>query len=312
MKYTLTLLVLLNFINVFGQTEWAPIGATWHVSKREGNMPPNEGYVLWEVTKDTTILNKSAREIQKTYFHSNGQDTSYLKSEYTYEENDTVYILKDNQFHMLYNFNSVVGDKWTIYGKDSICEYFCCDGNPNPNNGTVIVDSIKTVVINNITLKAIYTSPDSLSPWHYYGVIIEKIGCLWTMLPEAINCAVDAIGEHGVLRCYKDSDIEYKSKYLINSNYDCNRLINYTSSVVIDYDNTVIFPNPANEYINISTANTTNASIGKHYEIIDIQGSILMRKPISNKIYVGNLNTGVYFLKLNKNKKPYFYKFIKK
>ncbi len=46
MKYTLTLLILLNFINVFGQTEWAPIGAKWYVTKVEGVMPPKAGYTL--------------------------------------------------------------------------------------------------------------------------------------------------------------------------------------------------------------------------------------------------------------------------
>ncbi len=105
------------------KTEWASIGAKWHYTKMEGMMPPNEGYVLYEVIKDTVIQNKTVREIQKTYFHANGQDTTYLKSDFKYE-NGIVYFYGNGSFYQLYNFKAVAGVKWTIYGTDSIFAVF--------------------------------------------------------------------------------------------------------------------------------------------------------------------------------------------
>ncbi|MCF6332824.1 MAG: T9SS type A sorting domain-containing protein [Draconibacterium sp.] len=289
-------------------SEWAPIGAKWYVSKVEGVMPPKAGYTLWEVMKDTTIQNKSVRKISKTYYHANGKDTTCLKNEYTYEENGIVYIWEEDSFHFLYNFNAKAGDRWTILGQDSICKNF-----NNSTTGTIIVDSVGTIVVNGVSLKAIYTSPDSVSEWYYNDVIIERIGCLDHLFPRAIYCAVDVIPENGSFGCYQDTTIGlYKSWLQELKGYDCDHLINYTSSIVIDdNNNTILFPNPASDYLNIKGLFSFSQNDEMKCEIIDINGNTLIKEINTNKIYIEDLDPGLYFLKLENNKKVSFNKFLK-
>ncbi|MFV0268282.1 MAG: hypothetical protein ACK5HT_14235 [Draconibacterium sp.] len=73
-------------------------------------MPPNQGYVLWEVEKDTTIQDKQVRKIVKTRFYSNGIDTAKLENVFTYKENDTVYVWHNGSFRFLYDLNANAGD----------------------------------------------------------------------------------------------------------------------------------------------------------------------------------------------------------
>jgi nucleoside-specific outer membrane channel protein Tsx len=126
MKIKLTFLFTMLHLACFSQIEWAPLGAKWHVSVIESLMPLNEGYILYEVSRDTLIEDKIAKVITKTYFHSNGQDVTTLESEYTYQEDGIVYYLKNGRFYTLYDFNATQGDKWTVYGSGryrEMCDY---------------------------------------------------------------------------------------------------------------------------------------------------------------------------------------------
>lgn len=277
------------------KTEWAPIGAKWHYTKMEGMMPPNEGYVLYEVTKDTVIQNKTVRKIQKTYYHANGQDTTYLKSDFTYSENGIVYFYGNDSFYQLYNFNAVAGDKWTIYGTDSICSLYNTD-----SIGTVIVDSVKTVIVNGWPLKAIYTSPDSLSEWYYSEVILERIGCIDHILPRARNCAVDVIHENGSLRCYEDSALGFFTANCCDPSPSfCERLIFYTGidKNQINYN---VFPNPSTDYLYIQNKSGTDEKMQvKLY-------NVNMQLVYSNSIFANQLSIsvlgfqpGLYFVEVS-------------
>jgi hypothetical protein len=51
MRIIIVLVFVLTSYVAFSQIEWAPIGAKWYISKMEGTMPPDEGYILYEVKK---------------------------------------------------------------------------------------------------------------------------------------------------------------------------------------------------------------------------------------------------------------------
>lgn len=80
-------------------------------------------------------------------------------------------------------------------------------------------------------------------------------------------------------------------------------------------DNTIknpveIYPNPAKDYISLSTEANSISKI----EITDLQGRIQMKEVSgSNRVNVEKLNTGIYFIKiwLNDDLTPVVLKFIK-
>ncbi len=306
MKIKLVLLFLLFYGVANSQGKWAPIDAKWHYSRTEGTMPQNEGYVLYESVKDTLIQEKTVRLIHKTYYHANGIDTTILENEYMYEENKKIFYLKNDQFYILYDFNAQAGDKWTIYGEDNIGDF--CNYDPV---GEVIVDSVKDITINGKELKALYTSPTNSSNWGFNGVIIEQIGCIAHMLPQALDCAIDVPHEIGPLRCYEDSTIgSYKSTYWDKSEYDCETLWNYTS--IDDKKNSQIeyFPNPVTEYLNIRLP---DAQINKDisFEIWNINGQLIEIEQNSKKLFVGHLSPGVYYALISTPSNIFSFKFLK-
>jgi hypothetical protein len=243
-----SILLFSSISSVSAQHEWAPIGAKWYVSVIESLMPLNEGYILYEVSRDTLMEDKKVKVITKRHFHSNGQDASTLESEYTYEEDGIVYYWKNGRFYTLYDFNAKQGDKWTVYGSGryrEMCDY--------DSLGVVVVDSVSTVIVNNQILKAIYTSPDSASDWHFEGVILERIGNITHLFPKSEGCVLDFPDDEGSLRCYEDSLIGiYKANYCQLVNCECDELKNYdddyTPLKVNAGNDLIVCQNDGNEY----------------------------------------------------------------
>ncbi|WP_167609426.1 T9SS type A sorting domain-containing protein [Maribellus sediminis] len=224
-----------------------------------------------------------------------------------YKENNKVFYLKNDKFYTLYDFNAQAGDKWTIYGDDNIGDF--CNYDPV---GEVIVDSVKTMTINGQELKALYTSPASSSYWGFNGVIIEQIGCITHMLPQALDCSVDVPHEIGPLRCYEDSTIgSYKSTYWDKPEYDCEVLWNYNPVDDKNKSQIEYFPNPAEEYLSIRFLDDQfNKYI--HFEIWNMNGQLVKTKQNSKKLFVGNLPPGVYYALVSTSRDVFSFKFLKK
>ncbi|WP_425076010.1 T9SS type A sorting domain-containing protein [Psychroserpens sp. S379A] len=81
---------------------------------------------------------------------------------------------------------------------------------------------------------------------------------------------------------------------------------------VTDYivSNFSLFPNPANDVLNIKLNNISNANL----RVYDIQGKLVIERPISNEqnleLNVSNLQSGLYFVKLNTSTKEMVKKLI--
>jgi hypothetical protein len=188
----------------------------------------------------------------------------------------------------------VAGDKWTIYGTDSICGFYNTD-----SIGSVIVDSVKTIVVNGLPLKTIYTSPDSLSEWYYAEVILERIGCLDHMLPRAVNCAVDVIPGNGSLRCYEDSGLGFFTANCCNPSPSfCDRLIFY-NGINEHQTNYKVFPNPARDYLNIQ--NIAGSPDTMQLKLYNVNMQLIYSKTIfatQHTIPVLEFQPGLYFVKV--------------
>ena len=307
MKTILLFVLILTFCQTFGQIQWAPIGAKWYITKVEGTMPPNQGYILYEVRRDTMVQGKNVREINRTYYNSNGKDITALKSEYTFEQDSIVYYLKNGRFYTLYNFKARKGDKWTVYGTSSYIKPCGYD-----SLGVVVVDSIGSQTINNQKLKAIYTSPDINSDWRFEGVILERIGNITHLLPQSEGCMLDMPDDEGSLRCYEDNTIGvYKAGYCGLINCGCNELLNYSAVNSISKSTFQVYPNPVKDYIDIQCINNNVLNSITNAEIFNLKGEMVGKFRNPDKLFVGFLNQGFYFLKLSFSDQQFYFKFLK-
>ncbi|WP_425076011.1 T9SS type A sorting domain-containing protein [Psychroserpens sp. S379A] len=77
-----------------------------------------------------------------------------------------------------------------------------------------------------------------------------------------------------------------------------------------DYNGFDMHPNPANDVLNIKLNNISNANL----RVYDIQGKLVIERPISNEqnlsLNVSNLQSGLYFVKLNTSTKEMVKKLI--
>ena len=307
MKIILVFVLILANCLASAQIQWAPKGAKWYIEKIEGTAPLNVGYVLYEVNRDTIMQDKKVSVISRTYYHSNGKDISALENEYTYEQDSIVYFWKNGRFYTLYDFSARPGDKWTVYGSGRYKDYCGYD-----SLGVVEVDSVTTLTINNQKLKAIYTSPDINSDWHFEGAIIERIGNITHLLPKSKGCLLDTPDDEGSLRCYEDNIIGlYKAGYCGLINCECNELLNYSSVNSISYNSIQVYPNPVREYLDIKCLDNYRFDNFKTAEIYNVQGEKVCTFGNSDKCFVGFLKQGYYVLKLSFSDRLLYLKFMK-
>ena len=205
MKKILFILIVAISLQCYSQ-EWSPIGAKWQFSI---NVFWITGYLEIECVGDTVINNTSYRVLNKVYHLYNYLNQTYyidtIGQEFTYQDGEKVYILRNNQLYTLFDFGAQVGDWWVIPHTYSAGEE--CD-----TVGYVQVDSVGTANINGIDLKQIYISPLNESDWgwgaHGIDVLTEKIGSQYLYLfPEIISFCIADVFEGGLFRCYEDEEI---------------------------------------------------------------------------------------------------------
>jgi hypothetical protein len=146
---------------------------------------------------------------------------------------------------------------------------------------------------------------------YYPSMIINKEGdiviCGTRQLPNQTFTTPFVLKVRG-------SDLQVDTMSNISQNYDTLCATTITSGILV-YDTAavniglpplikninelVVYPNPAQDFINVISPSFTNA-ITK-YEILDITGRIIKlipRTQPNNCIFVGDLSNGLYFLKI--------------
>jgi len=282
LRYHLFILIfLLITVTSFFQN-FAPVGAKWHYSFPEFSSP-NQGYILLESIKDTTVFGKNAKKLNTTHF-SPASSPIALQSEIIFSDSNKVYLFVYNQFRLLYDFNANQGD--TIF---VIEPYY--SGNNLDTLIPILVDSTKNETIGGVSKKVQYIT--SLEPSWYFGFkIIQNIGSDNYLLPNF--AAVDPAP--GPFRCYSDSLLSYQ---LVN---DCEELItniDENANIFYQYDfQTTVY----------NTLNLPN--IEGDIFIYDIQGKLLISEKIKTTIPL-NLKNGPYIVLLKNKDFQHIYKILK-
>lgn len=282
MKSTLLFFTLFFSSLSFAQN-WAPAGAKWHYTY----IGFSSGYVEIANVGDTIIAGQTCQKLQKTF---NGLQfgvtpTSYIfDTSYTYENNGVVYVLEQNQWKTLYNFNATIGEHWPMA---PLPEFGGCT-----ENSQLKVLATGTKVINAQTLKYLvvdFCNPD-LTSQGFQDTIIEKIGFTGSyMLPfDMCTMAFDG-NEGGPFRCYSDDNFSTYKPFYAN---DCEYLVGVEENQM---HKLAIYPNPSAGQLYIESElpleniQLTDA-IGRTIQSFDLQAGV-------NPMRFSSLHPGTYFIR---------------
>jgi hypothetical protein len=282
MKSTILFFALFFSSLSFAQN-WAPAGAKWHYTYIGFSI----AYVEIANVGDTIIAGQSCQKLQKTF---NGLQfgvtpVNYIfDTTYTYESNGVVYVLEQNQWKTLYNFNAVVGDHWPMA---PMPEFGGCT-----ENSQLKVLATGTKVINAQTLKYLvvdFCNPD-LTSQGFQDTIIEKIGFTGSyMLPfDMCTMAFDG-NEGGPFRCYSDDNFSTYKPFYAN---DCEYLVGVEENQMLEL---AIYPNPSAGQLYIESElpleniQLTDA-IGRTIQSFDLQAGV-------NQMRFSSLHPGTYFIR---------------
>ena len=141
------LVVFFTTLLIQGQ-DFAPVGAEWHFDEHFV-FSGNEDYIKITSEKDTLISGELCRKLTKRHKLICNDRPS---TEYFFSRNDTVFFLDTafNQFQILYVFSANIGDSWIIKTKNEELQ--------KTDTAFVIVDSISTMQINGVNLKALHVT----------------------------------------------------------------------------------------------------------------------------------------------------------
>ena len=296
MKWTFFLFAFSFFAPINAQN-WSPAGANWKYSYY-GFFP---GYVDVTYTGDTVIDVQAAKILNKT-FH--GMDwsmsivSSAIGSDYTYENNGTVFIRYQNQWDTLYDFNAQVGENWRM-AKQPIT-------NVCPLNSRLKVIATGNTTIHNELRKYLvvdFCNPD-LSTLGIQDTIVENIGFLDSyFLPyDQFDGWVDG-NEGGPLRCYTDNNFPTYAPHFTEA---CDFIVGMEELAL--NSRLLIYPNPVIDEIHF-----TQGDVEKfvQYAIYSLDGKLHDSGPLKTPISIHHLEPGNYLLEVSNSTQKQFAKIVK-
>lgn len=264
--------------NIYGQQEFAPLGAKW--TFQEGNclgMSIN-GTIDVEVISDTIVLGQEGKVMELSY-HNQCSDP-FLSSLICIikTEGERVYHYLNGDFYLLYDFSANAGD--TIFHQttpflhsdlinkeiEQAYDSFC-----------TIVDSVSYITIGGETLKRQHVSPCNLGE-NYYTLhnitdyptsdfsysVVEKLGSPRGLFGQASNTFNILDLTYVELLKYEDDSLTYISESVLQTNIE--HTYNNEADIKI-----------LSKQIIISGIGDVNAYI----HIYDINGRLVMQQPVS-------------------------------
>lgn len=279
---------------------WAPAGAKWHFSY----IGFASGYVEIANVGDTIIAGQTCQKLQKTF---NGLQfgvtpMNYIfDTTYTYENNGFVYVLEQNQWKVLYNFNATVGDHWPIA---PMPDFGACVQNSQlkviaTGNKVINAESLKYLVVD-------FCNPD-LTSQGFQDTIIEKIGFTGSYMFRSDYCLMSLDGnEGGPFRCYSDNNFStYKPFY----NNDCEYIVGLTENNLST--SVQISPNPSRGIFEIKS----NTPVPLVVEIFNIKGQVIERHHLSNPVAPFCIDltaqtAGIYFARVDQGQQTGIFRLV--
>lgn len=292
---------------IIDNNPWCPDGARWVYFQTTSSCV---WYRIYSYSHDTVIESKNCKVIKANYVEfcpnqSGAWNRANYNSDmlhYLHQSNDSIFVWHDNEFKFIYQFNPQINQEFIVNN------YTNNNCNPTFPDDTLLVSSVEDYVHNNLIYKRYYIQ--SHERWQI-GRLINKIGGDEGLLPSAGEtndpCRFEITYD---LHCYSDNlrGSVYYSNSAENGQFNCHYVVtsveeNFSSQPVTTY------PNPVKDELFID--NLTNKKC--RYIILDINGRIIeeFSNEISDKIDVRNLNTGIYFLRIEFENAILNVKFIK-
>jgi hypothetical protein len=304
-KFYISLLLPLT---IFGQKEYAPMGAVWNY---EGHSLDCEGnHIQYRVEKEIRIQGKDCSVIY--CYTSTDLDTVFRitpDSLIVWEHENKVYFLDKDEFYLLYDFNAEVGDTITYYNPVNRGEFSHGYGNDpelGPDEFHLRVVGIEINTIGSQTRKFFATEPvyEFLEFCATQEIIIENIGSTSQGL-TGDACDYVADGCFGGLACYRNENIEYNGTRIFPTPHpDCDFLD--SNDDLIREEQINIYPNPFLDEINIETKINID-----EIDVVDVHGQILKTYTHQSNLELGDLSAGIYFLRIKIKNSVVDYKIVR-
>lgn len=287
MKNLIILLMILSFPLKSQIVEFAPVGAKWSFFL-EGSATEFETTQVISL-KDTMINGITCKKMGTLSTHifttTVFEGTNF---EYVYSDESAIYILIEDSFVKLVDFDSEVGDTITVV-EDNFTGFFG-EGIYEVGKFAYVVDSI----VGDNNYQVLYSSPIDDSVWDL-GAFSEHYGSrLNWHHPFGFETNVNIIGCCiGGLLCY-DNGVEVFDFY---ENRECNGDLVGFESINISLE---VFPNPSDYLVSFSFLSLQKNS--KLY-LYDSLGRQIVKKDIEKgetkkTIDVSNYTKGIYFWEL--------------
>jgi len=284
--------------------EWAPIGATWtYLGPGFGN--DRNPFTLTSL-KDTLIEGNMCR-----YIATPRQSIEII----LYEQNDTVFTYRDNEFRILYDFTAQPGDTVAVYAPGEGC----------PEDTYLIrIDSVGTVPWEDISLRVQWFSNVNRRDCNAsYGSseIVEIIGDLVYLIPQSIIAS--PVTSAGLL-LYSDSTCHQiffdssRTECFPNGGISvtvcayqatCDTTINVSGKKSLsEIPGIVLYPNPARDYISLQSDQYVVAKIilSDHMgRVVNITHSLTSNEHVLD---LSRLPSGMYFLQVEIDQAWYSHK----
>lgn len=297
-------------LDVIGQEiKFAPIGSEWYYNFYDYGV---QGYYHFETIKDTIVENKECQllkgEFRYTNFIDNVIENYVMGDLILYQENDTVFFLRNETYHFLYDLNPEIGDIWEI---NQIPEFnLSCSGIT-----TLKVKSISSKIYNEIdTVKSIVLGIDSTylndsiftELYGDYGLdetsFDEEFIANWggnNYMFFGTRCSPNVIDGESVngLRCYKDNELS-----IIDASYlSCDYLPNLVGIDELENEEVKLIQQGTSRNFILSSSFEGDKNLD--VLILDINGNLLIEKRMEgDEINIESIHPGIYIIILeNKN-----------
>lgn len=287
---------------------WVQNNAVWHYdfdNSYEDGIYVN-GFLKVEYNKDTVLDAKTSKMFLTTKYRFTSDvygTVSYLgnliiDTNYTWNNSDTVFYWRNNQFEILYDFTRTIGDSWVI---------------GNGGNGTNGCSDISTVEVTNegiLNLSGInYKSFDlySADSCSYkmrgqynsrFGQYSVSQGMYNLIFPNQSWFCDPSIPDESVLltfKCFHDDGLIFNP-----SGVDCEYILNHIGIEEIENNIFKIYPNPSEGAIVIeSLVNDLEIMI---YNMLGVLFEKHELNSFNNTIKI-NLAKGIYLIEVKSKQK---------
>jgi len=295
MRKTLLLLSILFFQKALPQAPvvFCPAGAEWHYSFSSfwSSARPNEEikYIRDSVVNSETV--KVLRHKRLFYYKNLSVYTQYTLIR---QSGDTVFFRNASTQHswqILYNYAAQAGQTWTTTIRDPVIQI--------DNTHTIAVDSVKTVVLNNMSLRKLYVRygpGPGLAVAVRKTEITERIGCHSFMFNYiAPYYATDADRSEGIL-CYEDATFGLKQFTEKDCYYQYYVGLEENKA---DHNGIYVYPNPGNGVLRLMIPGGSGLQ-NPELLVSDLCGRSIAHQELSRlqeqEIDLKNLCNGVYLL----------------